>query len=46
MRKNIHPNYQKLEVTCACGNAFVTYSSYLKSNILKINIVFLSGSFL
>jgi len=22
MKKNIHPNYEKMKVTCACGNEY------------------------
>ena len=27
MKTAIHPNYQKCEVTCVCGNTFVTRST-------------------
>ena len=27
MKKRIHPNYQKCEVTCVCGNKFTTQST-------------------
>ena len=27
MKTGIHPNYQKCEVTCVCGNTFVTRST-------------------
>ena len=27
MKKNIHPNYVKATVTCACGNTFETEST-------------------
>jgi large subunit ribosomal protein L31 len=27
MRKDIHPEYKKATVTCACGNTFQTYST-------------------
>lgn len=27
MRKGIHPEYNELEVTCACGNKFMTKST-------------------
>jgi len=27
MKKDIHPNYQKTVVTCACGNSFETRST-------------------
>ncbi len=27
MKSGIHPNYKRCEVTCVCGNAFVTRST-------------------
>ena len=27
MKKNIHPNYKKASVSCACGNTFTTRST-------------------
>ncbi|MFA5498736.1 MAG: 50S ribosomal protein L31 [Candidatus Cloacimonas sp.] len=27
MKKNIHPKYEKVTVTCACGNTFETRST-------------------
>jgi len=27
MKKGIHPDYNELEVTCACGNTFTTRST-------------------
>lgn len=27
MKKNIHPKYEKVSVTCACGNTFETRST-------------------
>ncbi|MCI0447681.1 50S ribosomal protein L31 [bacterium] len=27
MRKEIHPKYEKITVTCSCGNQFVTSST-------------------
>ncbi|MDF1610791.1 MAG: 50S ribosomal protein L31 [Stygiobacter sp.] len=27
MKKGIHPTYQKCEVTCVCGNHFITRST-------------------
>jgi large subunit ribosomal protein L31 len=27
MKNNIHPNYQKCEVSCVCGNSFITRST-------------------
>mgnify|MGYP000182064969 CR=1 FL=1 len=28
MKEDIHPEYEKCEVTCSCGNTFVTKSTY------------------
>ncbi|MDY5129432.1 50S ribosomal protein L31 [Actinotignum urinale] len=28
MKKGIHPEYHQVEVTCTCGNAFTTGSTY------------------
>ena len=33
MKKNIHPDYNTLTVTCACGNSFET-----KSTVKKIDL--------
>jgi large subunit ribosomal protein L31 len=33
MKKNIHPKYQKLTVTCACGNSFETKSTKDKLSV-------------
>ena len=30
MRPDIHPNYHNISVTCSCGNAFETGSTYGK----------------
>ncbi len=27
MKKNIHPKYEEIKITCACGNVFVTHST-------------------
>ncbi len=27
MKKDIHPDYKKAMITCACGNTFQTYST-------------------
>jgi large subunit ribosomal protein L31 len=35
MKKDIHPQYVDCEVTCACGNSFVTKSL---TSTLKIDI--------
>ena len=36
MQKNIHPNYVKAKVTCACGETFETEST--KDNIQSFNV--------
>jgi len=35
--KDIHPNYHDVEVKCACGNHFVTRSTY-KSDVMAVDI--------
>ena len=35
MKKGIHPKYEKVKVTCACGNTFETSST---SKNLKVEI--------
>ncbi|MBN2461160.1 MAG: 50S ribosomal protein L31 [Candidatus Cloacimonetes bacterium] len=35
MKKGIHPKYEKVKVTCACGNTFETRST---SSELKVEI--------
>lgn len=35
MKKDIHPDYKLSNVTCACGNAFQTYST---TGDLKVEI--------
>ena len=37
MKKNTHPGYQVVEVTCSCGNKFATQSTLTK-NALHIEI--------
>ncbi len=37
MQKNIHPAYQALHVTCACGNEFTTKSA-LAQKTLRIDV--------
>ena len=32
MKQNTHPNYQEVNVTCSCGNQFVTQSTMGKDN--------------
>lgn len=36
MRKKIHPSYQRVVVTCACGNTFETFSTIFPE--LKLDI--------
>ena len=33
MKTGIHPTYEELEVTCSCGNKFVTQSSLTKKKL-------------
>ena len=33
MKQDIHPAYTDVKVTCACGNAFVTRSTYGKEKL-------------
>ena len=33
MREGIHPKYEEVNVTCACGNTFVTRSTSPKVNV-------------
>ena len=35
MKKDIHPNYQEVEVHCACGNTFQTKST---SDTIRVEI--------
>jgi large subunit ribosomal protein L31 len=37
MRKNIHPEYKEIEITCSCGNKFKTKST-LDKKILHVDI--------
>mgnify|MGYP003612911974 CR=1 FL=1 len=36
MKPDIHPNYQEVTVTCACGNSFVTRSTLGKELHIEI----------
>ncbi|MFT8229662.1 MAG: 50S ribosomal protein L31 [Enterobacterales bacterium] len=36
MKKNIHPKYEKITATCACGNLIKTYSVLCKNINLDI----------
>ncbi len=33
MRPDIHPAYNEINVTCSCGNTFVTRSTYGKDSL-------------
>jgi len=33
MKKGIHPDYQEIKVTCACGNVFETRSTKKAINV-------------
>lgn len=33
MKKDIHPKYQEISVTCSCGNEFVTQSTLTKKSL-------------
>ena len=33
MKANIHPKYQQITVTCACGNSFQTRSTYASKEL-------------
>ena len=33
MKPEIHPEYQEVNVTCSCGNKFVTKSTMAKENL-------------
>lgn len=33
MKADIHPKYNDVQVTCSCGNAFVTRSTYHNSTL-------------
>lgn len=33
MKSSIHPAYQQVEVTCSCGNKFITQSTLAKPSL-------------
>lgn len=33
MRPDIHPEYKEINVSCSCGNSFVTRSNYAKDSM-------------
>ena len=37
MKKDIHPNYHDVTVSCACGETFVTGTTK-KSDVMKVEI--------
>ncbi len=37
MKENIHPNYHEVTVECACGEKFVTGSTYA-NDVIKVDI--------
>lgn len=37
MKSSIHPTYKEVEVTCSCGNKFITQSTLAK-NVLHIEV--------
>lgn len=37
MKADIHPNYKEVEVTCSCGNKFLTKSTY-PGEVMKIEV--------
>jgi large subunit ribosomal protein L31 len=36
MKSGIHPNYQEIKVTCACGNSFETRSTLKQDLTIEI----------
>ncbi len=36
MKEGIHPNYTDIEVTCSCGNKFITRSTSGKSLSIEV----------
>ena len=45
MKKDLHPEYQEIEVTCACGNSFTTSSTVpeMKVEICSVCHPFFTG---
>ena len=37
MKKDLHPNYHKVKVVCACGATFETRSTY-NGDVMKVDI--------
>ncbi len=37
MKKNIHPKYHEVKITCSCGNEFTTQSTLTK-DILHVEV--------
>ncbi len=38
MQKDIHPKYDAVEVTCACGNIFTTKSCKCENKTMRVEI--------
>lgn len=38
MKKDIHPNYVECQVSCGCGNAFVTRSTVKEMKVEICNV--------
>ena len=36
MKKETHPNYQEIKVTCSCGNNFVTKSTLFSDLSIEV----------
>ena len=45
MKKDLHPKYQEIEITCACGNSFSTGSTLpeMKVEICSVCHPFFTG---
>ena len=36
MKKDLHPNYPEITVTCSCGNSFITKSTMAKDTNIEV----------
>lgn len=36
MKKDLHPNYPEITVTCSCGNSFKTQSTMAKDTNIEV----------
>ena len=36
MKKEIHPEYKEIKVTCSCGNSFATKSTLLEDLAIEV----------